>query len=145
MRAGRITSKLLSTTLTRCKVSFYNGRELEKIAAEIDPARFAVAAVYIIGSTKNASAGPSSAIALLLHFQGDESQRHDLEVWLEGWSLCLGEINYLRTGYVNPDLLDVHIITDEDLEKGTSFAAKIGAVTDPALELPLGKATPESR
>ena len=113
----------------------------EKIAAEIDADRFAVIAVYIIGSTKNANAGPSSDIDLLIHFRGSESQRHDLETWLEGWSLCLGEINYLRTGYVNPDLLDVHIITDEDIEKRTSFAAKIDAVTDPALELQLGKPT----
>jgi pyruvate,water dikinase len=111
----------------------------EKIAAEIDSERFAVKAVYIIGSTKNASAGPSSDIDLLIHFQGNDQQRRELETWLEGWSLCLGEINYLRTGYVNPDLLDVHIITDEDLEKQTSFAAKIGAITDPALELPIGK------
>ena len=113
----------------------------EKIAAEIDPERFAVAAMYIIGSTKNASAGPSSDIDLLIHFQGDDDQRHDLETWLEGWSLCLGEINFIRTGYVNPDLLDVHIITDEDLEKNTSFAAKIGAITDAALELPIGSST----
>ena len=112
----------------------------EKIASEIDPERFAVSAMYIIGSTKNASAGPSSDIDLLIHFQGDDQQRHDLEVWLEGWSLCLGEINYLRTGYLNPDLLDVHIITDEDIEKRTSFAAKIGAVTDAALELSVGTA-----
>jgi len=77
----------------------------EKIAAEVDPKRFAVAGMYIIGSTKNASAGPSSDIDLLIHFQGDDQQRHDLSTWLEGWSLCLGEINYLRTGYVNPDLL----------------------------------------
>jgi len=110
----------------------------EKIAAEIDPERFAVAAMYIIGSTKNANAGPSSDIDLLIHFQGDDQQRHDLSTWLEGWSLCLGEINYLRTGYVNPDLLDVNIITDEDLERKTSFAAKIGAVTDAALELSVG-------
>ena len=111
----------------------------EKIASEIDPERFAVVAVYVIGSTKNASAGPSSDIDLLVHFRGDESQRHDLETWLEGWSLCLGEINYLRTGYVNPDLLDVDIITDEDIEKRTSFAAKIDAVTHAALEIPVGK------
>jgi hypothetical protein len=111
----------------------------ERIAAEIDPDRFAVNAVYIIGSTKNANAGPSSDIDLLIHFRGNASQRHDLETWLEGWSRCLGEINYQRTGYVNPQLLDVHIITDDDIEKGTSFAAKIGAVTDAALELPVGK------
>ena len=30
------------------------------------------------------------------------------------------------------------IITDEDVEKNTSFAAKIGAVTDAALELAVG-------
>ena len=47
----------------------------EKIASEIDPERFAVTAVYIIGSTKNANAGPSSDIDLLIHFHGDESQR----------------------------------------------------------------------
>jgi hypothetical protein len=47
-------------------------------------------------------------------------------------------MNYLRTGYSNRELLDVHIISDEDIEKKTSFAAKIGAVTDAALELPLG-------
>jgi predicted nucleotidyltransferase len=112
----------------------------EKIAAEIDPERFAVSGMYIIGSTKNASAGPSSDIDLLIHFRGADKQRHDLETWLEGWSLCLGEINYLRTGYVNPDLLDVHIITDVDMERKTSFAAKIGAVTDAALELSVGTA-----
>ena len=41
----------------------------------------------------------------------------------------------------DPDLLDVHIITDDDLERNTSFAAKISAITDAALELPLGKAS----
>ncbi len=130
-------------TLRRHPESYWRWRlqMAEKIAAEIDSERFAVNAVYIIGSTKNASAGPSSDIDLLIHFQGNDQQRRELETWLEGWSLCLGEINYLRTGYVNPDLLDVHIITDEDLEKQTSFAAKIGAITDPALELPIGKNT----
>ncbi len=112
----------------------------EKIAAEIDPDRFGVCALYVIGSTKNASAGPASDIDLLVHFRGTDRQRQDLETWLEAWSLCLGEVNYLRTGYAGRDLLDVHIITDDDIERSTSFAAKIGAVTDAALELPLGKA-----
>ena len=111
--------------------------EAEKIAAEIEPGRFAVAAVYIIGSTKNASAGPSSDIDLLIHFQGNDEQRHDLEIWLEGWSLCLGEMNFLRTGYRTDGLLDVHLITDADIERRSSFAVKIGAVTDAAYELPL--------
>ncbi len=109
----------------------------EKIAGQIDPDRFGVHKIYVIGSTKNANAGPSSDIDLLVHFRGTSDQRLALETWLEGWSLALGEINYLRTGYHCRDLLDVHIITDEDIERRSSYAAKIGAVTDAALELPL--------
>jgi pyruvate,water dikinase len=114
-------------------------RMAERIAAEIDPRRFGVRAVYLIGSTKNASAGPSSDIDLLIHVGTDEQQRHDLEVWLKGWSLCLGEMNYLRTGYQTPELLDVHFVTDADIAARTSFAAKIDAVTDAAVELPLSR------
>ena len=35
-------------------------------------------------------------------------------MWLEGWSLCLSEMNYLRTGYKTEGLLDVKIVTDAD-------------------------------
>jgi len=110
----------------------------ERIAGELDADRFGVVAFYVIGSTKNANAGPNSDIDLLIHVRGDENQRRDLETWLQGWSLCLGEINYSRTGYSNRELLDVHFITDEDITRQTSYAAKIGAVTDAALELDLG-------
>jgi hypothetical protein len=41
-------------------------------------------------------------------------------------------MNYLRTGYQTNGLLDVHLITDEDIAARDSFAVKIGAVTDPA-------------
>ncbi len=116
-------------------------RMAEKIAREMDPDRFGVVAFYVIGSTKNAIAGPSSDIDLLIHSNGTAAQRRDLETWLDGWSLCLGEVNFLRTGYRNRKLLDVHIVTDDDIARRTSFAAKIGAITDPALELPIGKAT----
>ncbi len=40
--------------------------------------------------------------------------------------------------YATSDHL-VHIITDEDIENRTSFAVKIGAVTDAARSLQLGK------
>jgi hypothetical protein len=115
----------------------------EQIAAATDPERFGVAAMYVIGSTKNASAGPASDIDLLIHHRGSASQRAELEVWLQGWSLALGQVNYLRTGYRNPELLDVHIVGDDDIERKSSFATKIGAVTDAALELPLGSDGPD--
>lgn len=111
----------------------------EHIALQIDPQRFGVKAFYVFGSTKNATARQVSDIDLLIHFDGTEKQKEELLSWLEGWSLCLSEINYLRTGYKTRGLLDVHLVSDEDIEKKRSFAVKIGAITDPARPLPMGK------
>ena len=67
------------------------------------------------------------------------AQRRELEAWLEAWSLCLGHLNYLRTGRKTASLLDIHLLSDDDLAKKTSYAAKIGATTDPARLLPIRK------
>jgi hypothetical protein len=117
-------------------------RMAEQIAATLDGERFGVKALYVIGSTKNATAGPGSDLDLIVHFAGSGDQRDNLELWLEGWSLCLAEMNYLRSGYRSTGLLDVHIVTDADLDQQSSYAAKIGAVTDPARLLPLGGGIP---
>jgi hypothetical protein len=113
-------------------------RLAESIAHEIDPKRFGVEAIYLLGSAKNATAGPASDIDLMVHFRGTPEQRRDLEHWFEGWSLALAEMNFLRTGYRTQGLLDTHIVTDEDIAARTSFTVKIGAVTDPARPLTLG-------
>ncbi|HUU44517.1 MAG TPA: nucleotidyltransferase domain-containing protein [Acidobacteriota bacterium] len=110
-------------------------RMAEQIAADINPEEFGVAAMYIFSSTKNATAGPASDIDLLIHFRGTPTQRYLLDTWLRGWSLCLDEVNYLQTGYRSGGILDVHIVTDEDIEKKISYAAKIDAVTDAARPL----------
>jgi pyruvate,water dikinase len=116
---------------------FWRLRMAEKVAQELDPDQYGVAAVYVFGSTKNATAGPGSDIDLLVHFRGNSRQRAELLAWLDGWSRCLSEMNYLRTGYRTEGLLDVHLITDDDITNRTSWACKIGAVTDPARPLPL--------
>ncbi|MCJ7716950.1 MAG: nucleotidyltransferase domain-containing protein [Anaerolineales bacterium] len=115
-------------------------KSAEQIAASIDPDRFGVKGIYIFGSTKNATAGPQSDIDLLIHFVGSDDQLEDLTIWLEGWSLSLGKINEERTGYKTNGLLDVAIITDEDIKNKSSYAVKIGAVSDAALPLSLGTA-----
>ncbi len=112
-------------------------RMAEHIASQLDKERFGVEAFYVFGSTKNAAAGPGSDIDLLIHFRGTATQRKGLLLWLEGWSLCIGEMNYLRTGTESDGLLDVHIVTDQDIKKNTSYAVKIGAVTDAARQLSL--------
>jgi len=114
-------------------------RIVERLASQIDQKRFGVKAFYIFGSTKNATAGPGSDIDVLIHFQGTDEQKKELLTWLEGWSLCLSQINFLRTGQKTKGLLDIHLITDEDIKKRTSYARKIGAMTDAARPLPIGK------
>jgi hypothetical protein len=112
-------------------------RMAQRMAADLDPKQFRVKAFYLIGSTKNATAGPASDIDLVLHFQGAEQNRKELMLWLEGWSRCLAEMNFLRTGYRSEGLLDVHLVTDKDIAEHSSFAVKIDAVTDPARRLPM--------
>jgi len=114
-------------------------RMAEGIAAELDAGRFGVKALYVFGSTKNATAGPNSDIDILIHDDGSGRKRSELALWLDGWSRSLSETNYLRTGYRSDGLLDVHYVTDQDIEKQTSYAVKIGAVTDAARPLQLKK------
>ena len=113
-------------------------RMIRHIASELDAEKFGVVGFYLFGSTKNATAGPGSDLDLIVHFTGTPAEQRELELWLEGWSLCLAEMNFLRTGYRSGGLLDVHFVTDADIEKQTSYAAKIGAVTDAARPLTLG-------
>jgi hypothetical protein len=112
-------------------------RMAERMAGQLDGPRFGVKAMYVFGSTKNATAGPGSDINLLIHFQGSEQQKEQLVLWLEGWSLCLAALNFSRTGYESKGLLDYHLLTDEDIAQRSSYAVKIGAVTDAARLLPL--------
>ncbi len=110
----------------------------ERIAANLDPERFGVKGLYVFGSTKNATAGPQSDLDLLVHFVGTEVQLKDLQSWLEGWSQALGKVNQERTGAKAGELLDVAIVTDEDIKNRTSYAVKIGAVSDAAMPLSIG-------
>lgn len=113
-------------------------RMAHRIAALTDPARFGIVAMYLFGSTKNATAGPGSDIDLLVHIRGTREQEDDLRSWLRGWGQALAEVNFLRTGYRTDDLLDVHVVRDEDIERQTSFASRIDAVTDAARPLEMG-------
>lgn len=103
-----------------------------KIAEKLDIDKFGVKALYLIGSVKNATAGPASDIDLMLHFKGTEQQKAELQCWLEGWSLCLSEINMARTGYKTDGLLDLHFITDVDIQKHSSYAVMINSVDNRA-------------
>ena len=118
---------------------FWRMQICEFLAKSMDTKKFGVINMYVFGSVKNMNAGPASDIDLLIHFRGTEIQREKLILWLEGWSLCLDYFNYLKTGYKTGGLLDIHIITDEDIARKSSFAVKIDAITDAAHKLETNK------
>ena len=107
------------------------------IAEKLDQEKFGVKDIYLIGSVKNATAGPGSDIDILIHFRGNKNQKVSLVNWLNGWNGALSEANYIRTGLKYDDILDVHFITDDDIKNKTSYGIKINAITDPAKKLPM--------
>lgn len=104
----------------------------EQLASELDARLMGVKALYLFGSTNNGTAGPGSDIDLLIHFSGTQKQKVDLQLWLNGWSICLAEMNYMKTGYKMSEMLDVHFISDDDIHEKSSFALKIDDISDPA-------------
>lgn len=106
-----------------------------EIARHLDFKKYGVKAIYLIGSSKNNTAGMGSDIDLMIHFTGTNAQKTNLNIWLEGWSQCLSVLNYLKTGYQTDSILDVHYISDASIAQKDSFTIKINAVTDPALLL----------
>ncbi|MBW2731627.1 MAG: nucleotidyltransferase domain-containing protein [Deltaproteobacteria bacterium] len=111
-------------------------RYAESVSRHISREDFGVKGVFVFGSTKNATSQAGSDIDLLIHLNSTETQQKALEQWLQGFSHCLSDVNYMRTGYRVDQMLDVHYVTDEDIAQRTSFAVKIGAVTDAARKLP---------
>ncbi|MCB2218810.1 MAG: nucleotidyltransferase domain-containing protein [Bacteroidetes bacterium] len=102
------------------------------IANKMDFDRFGVKGVYLIGSTKTTEAGPASDIDLLIYIPELHESIPILKAWLEGWSLCLSEMNYQKTGFTSEGLLDVHFVTDEDIRNKTSYAVMIGSIENSA-------------
>lgn len=103
----------------------------EKISSQIDLKEFSVKGIYLFGSTNTCTAKLNSDIDLLIHIDGSEEQKQKLDIWLKGWSMALSEINYLKTGYKSDGLLDIHYVTDKDIEGNNSYASKINSIYDP--------------
>jgi predicted nucleotidyltransferase len=100
-------------------------KKVEEIAEKLDPEVYGIESLYLIGSTKEGTAGPASDIDLLVHFKGTEEQKEKLMAWFDKIGKKLDEENRERTGIKTDGLLDVHLITDEDITKKNSWATHI--------------------
>lgn len=79
----------------------------EKLASQLDAKHFGVNKIYLGGSSQIQTAQAGSDIDLYIDFHGTSHQKTALDHWLQGWSLCLDEINYQRTGYKAGGMLHV--------------------------------------
>lgn len=97
----------------------------QRLAAEADAARLGIVAMYVFGSVRKGTATTTDDLDLLVHFRGEPAQRERLEAWLDGWSACLSELNFLRSGVRRERLIDVNIVTDAEVDARAGLAAKI--------------------
>lgn len=119
----------------------WRAQKVEEIADALDPDVYGVKALYLIGSTKDGSAGPSSDIDILVHFKGTEEQKDKLMAWFDEWGKKLDQENKERTGYETGGLLDIHIITDDDIKNRSSWATHITSPYQSVKKIPLKKET----
>ncbi|MFO7873994.1 MAG: hypothetical protein R6U62_05895 [Bacteroidales bacterium] len=101
----------------------------QRMAEALPMPDYGVKALYLIGSVKTGHVGPCSDIDLLAYCSGDAIKHKLLSAWCEGWGLCLAAIHYQKTGYkIRGSLVDLHIITDEDIKQKSSFAAMLDSL-----------------
>jgi pyruvate,water dikinase len=113
--------------------------KIDEITQALDPELYGIQGMYLIGSTKDGSAGPTSDIDLLVHFKGTDEQKDKLMAWFDEWGKKLAKENKERTGYDTEGLLDVHIITDEDIRRKSSWASHITSPYQTVRKLTLKK------
>ncbi len=101
-------------------------RFAERIAASMNPARFGVRDVYLFGSTELGNAGVGSDIDLIVVSEGTPQQKRELELWLEGWSLCLAEISFQLYGLPSSGLLDVRFMNPDQAKTQLAALAASG-------------------
>ncbi len=106
---------------------------VQAMVRTLDMERLGVKALYLIGSVKTGNPGPCSDIDLLAHCEKDKEKQALLKAWCEGWGLCLTEINNKNTCFeTKGSMIDLHIITDQDIKNKTSFAAMLDSVSNSA-------------
>ena len=72
---------------------------------------------------------------------GNDQQQRELQVWLEGWSLCLAEISFQLHGVPSQGLLDVKYLDPEEAKREIPSFSRVGKTLQ---ALPVGTAHPSA-
>ena len=98
-------------------------------------------AAYLFGSSETGNADVGSDIDLIVVCDGDARQGRELQLWLEGWSLCLAEVSFQLYGVSSRGLLDVKFLRSEEAKKEVASFIRAGKTLQ---VLPVGTAVPSS-
>ena len=112
-------------------------QKVHDIAEKLDPTIYGIESLYLIGSTKEGTAGPQSDIDLLIHFNGTEEQKEKLMAWFKKIGKKIDQENQQRTGLSTTGILDIHLITDEAIKKKDSWATHISSPYMSVKKIPL--------
>lgn len=103
---------------------------LSKLIQKINLDELEINAIYLIGSTKNHTAGENSDIDLIIHHYGNTGK---ISAWFSGWEACAFEYDKLiYDKNDNIGLFDLHFITDEDIKRKSSYAVMIDSHSNTA-------------
>lgn len=125
------------STITYDEPSEWRVRMCELLTSQLDADRFGVKGVYLFGTTFNKTASPNSDIDILVHIDESYNKRNLLETWMEGWNICLREVNYIKTGYKIENLFDINYVTDLELNEQKYYAELIDPNSKSSVKLKL--------
>jgi len=103
-----------------------------KMAEGLPLANLKVTGLYLIGSVRERTAGPESDIDLVVHVNSQTSIA-SINAYFFGWEHAL--LAFPPNGITLKRLIDVHVLTDNDLEKNLSFASMISGVNPQSTRL----------
>ncbi|MBN1539941.1 MAG: nucleotidyltransferase domain-containing protein, partial [Candidatus Thermoplasmatota archaeon] len=125
--------------LTSPDHSSWRLKKVEEVLSDMDAKTLGVEAVYLIGSVKENTAGPGSDIDLIVLFNGNQTQLERLQDLIQDWSERLDEENFQRTNVRTGGLIDMHIVTHQDIVDRTSWASHIRSIYNPARKLQINR------
>lgn len=105
------------------------------LAEKTDLEKYGIRGMYLVGSTKDATAGPASDIDLLIFIKNDVQKQLMLQEWIDGWGNGLSIYNQARTGYKIDKLFHLHLVDIEDIGRMQEYIEVIDSPYRPAILL----------
>jgi len=111
------SSKAIKTnSVNTSEAQNWRTRMAEAFAQSIDMKKYNIIGIYLAGSVFKGESTPESDINLVIHSNAKQSEKDDFLKWAEGWNSALKSINYNRTGFQLDNILDIAIVSDEDID-----------------------------